>query len=185
MHTHTYPITTIIGLGNPGSRFDFTHHNSGFMIVDTLADKYGGIWQERETMAIAPIMIGDKKIVLIKPLTFMNLSGSIFSSLQKKGITTDTIVVVHDELEKPFGSISFRHGGSHRGHNGIRSIIEAIGPNFLRLRFGIGRPENKAEVSDYVLTRFSQDPQDVAQAIDVAVKMIEDLVKNEPPKTGM
>lgn len=169
-------ITTIIGLGNPGPRFNFTHHNAGFMIVDALADKYGGIWQEKDTMALASIMIGDKKIVLVKPLTFMNESGTIFSSLHKKGITNENIIVVHDELEKPFGSISFREGGSHRGHNGVRSIIENIGPDFLRLRFGIGRPEHKEQVHDYVLAPFAQDPNEVAEQIAIAVKMLEDRI---------
>ncbi len=169
-------ITTIIGLGNPGSRFEYTHHNAGFMVVDALADKYNGQWQEKEKMALAPIMIGAKKILLIKPLTFMNDSGAIFPLLQKKGINVENIVVVHDELEKPFGSISFRQGGSHRGHNGLRSIIGVIGADFVRLRFGIGRPADKAAVTDYVLARFSQSPQDVAKQIASAVHMIEDYV---------
>ncbi len=178
-------ITTIIGLGNPGPRFDFTHHNSGFMIVDALADKYGGQWQEKGDMALATIIMADKKILLVKPLTFMNVSGAIFPALQKKGIKNENILIAHDELEKPFGSISFRYGGSHRGHNGLRSIIQTIGPDFLRLRFGIGRPEDKAHVSDYVLARFTQSSQDVAQQIATAVKMIEEHVQQPTGKIDL
>jgi PTH1 family peptidyl-tRNA hydrolase len=170
-------ITTIIGLGNPGPRFENTHHNAGFMVVDALAHKYRGVWHEKDTMAIAPIVISDKKILLVKPLTFMNLSGKIFPVLQKKGITAANIIVVHDELEKPFGYVGFRQGGSHRGHNGLRSIIECIGPDFLRLRFGIGRPEDKAQINDYVIARFTQDPQAIAQQIASAVQLIEEKVQ--------
>jgi PTH1 family peptidyl-tRNA hydrolase len=178
-HTIQNEINTIIGLGNPGPRFAFTPHNAGFMVVDALADKYGGVWKEKDAMALCSITSGDKKITLIKPLTFMNLSGSIFSTLQKKGITPDHILVVHDELEKPFGAITFRFGGSHRGHNGLRSIIQAIGPDFTRLRFGIGRPERKEDVNDYVISRFTQDPDAVAQQIDKAVGMIEQKIMNK------
>ncbi len=170
-------VTAIIGLGNPGPRFSFTHHNAGFLVVDALADKYQGIWHEKENMAIAEIMVGDRKIFLIKPLTFMNASGNIMAGLNKKGIKAENILVIHDELEKPFGALSFKKGGSHRGHNGLRSIINAIGPEFLRLRFGIGRPEDKAEVSEYVLSQFKQDPQEVADHVDKAVGMIEELIK--------
>jgi PTH1 family peptidyl-tRNA hydrolase len=176
MHNTPKEITAIVGLGNPGPRFERTHHNIGFMIVDALADKYHGSWQEKDKMAIAPITIGDKKLLLIKPLTFMNLSGTIFPALQKKGIKAENIIVVHDELEKPFGYVGFRQGGSHRGHNGLRSIIEFIGPDFLRLRFGIGRPAEKVEVNDYVISQFKQDPQAIAQQIATAVQLIEEKV---------
>lgn len=169
-------IRAIIGLGNPGERFDFTRHNVGFMIVDALAQKYDGTWHQKGNMALAEIFIGDKKLLLVKPLTFMNESGAIMSALSKKGIAPSEILVVHDELEKPFGKINVKVGGSHRGHNGLRSIISAIGPDFLRLRFGIGRPENKADVSDYVLARFDQTPQEVASQVANAITMIENII---------
>ncbi len=168
-------ITVIMGLGNPGPRFNFTRHNSGFMIVDALADKYHGNWQYKGDMEYCEIMIGDKKIMLVKPQTYMNESGKVIPALQKKGIKAENILVVHDELEKPFGAIVFKQGGSHRGHNGLRSLISVAGPDFLRLRFGVDRPENKEDVPDYVLHKFSQDPADVALAVDKAVVMIEKL----------
>ena len=169
-------ITTIIGLGNPGKRFEYTRHNIGFMIIDALADKYNAEWQEKNMMALANIVIDGKSIMLIKPLTFMNQSGSIFSALTKKGIHADHILVVHDELEKPFGWVGIKKGGSARGHNGVRSIIQAIGPEFLRLRFGIGRPENRQEVPDYVLDRFGQDSTTLASHIDHALEVIENII---------
>lgn len=170
-------ITTIIGLGNPGPRYDYTRHNAGFMMVDSLAEKYNGTWQEKGNMAIAEIVIGDKKILLVKPLTFMNDSGDVMAALAKKGVKANNILVVHDELEKSFGKINFKVGGSHRGHNGLRSIISKIGPDFLRLRFGIGRPNDRSQVSDYVLDQFEQTPQEVAQQVNNAVEMIEQFLQ--------
>jgi PTH1 family peptidyl-tRNA hydrolase len=169
-------ITAIIGLGNPGNRFNFTRHNAGFMVVDALADAHGGIWQEKGNMAVAEIEINNHDLMLVKPLTFMNNSGAIMAALAKRGIKADNILVVHDELEKPFGTLAIKAGGSHRGHNGLRSIIGSIGPDFLRLRFGIGRPEDKNRVGDYVLERFSEKKEDVQRQVDAAVRMIEELV---------
>jgi PTH1 family peptidyl-tRNA hydrolase len=95
--------------------------------------------------------------------------------LLKKGIKPENILVVHDELEKPFGNISIKMGGSAKGHNGLRSIITACGADFPRLRFGIARPTNREDVPDYVLTNFSENSHDLEQAIEHAVKMITDL----------
>lgn len=175
MNNSDKKITTIVGLGNPGPRFNNTRHNAGFMVVDALADKYGGQWHEKGNMALAEIVVGDAKLFLVKPLTFMNDSGAILPALAKKGVTASAILVVHDELEKPFGTLAIKEGGSHRGHNGLRSIMAAIGPDFLRLRFGIGRPEDKSLVNDYVLGRFSEKKEDVAKQVDAAVKMIENI----------
>jgi PTH1 family peptidyl-tRNA hydrolase len=96
--------------------------------------------------------------------------------LLKKGIEPENILVVHDELEQPFGKLSFKVGGSARGHNGLRSIIEVCGQDFARLRFGIGRPENKEDVGNYVLQNFSEDQEEIDQLIDDAVDMIEELI---------
>ena len=102
----------------------------------------------------------------------MNSSGKIIPSLLKQGIKTENLLVVHDELEKPFGKIEFKMGGSHRGHNGLRSIMEFCGPDFMRLRFGIGRPERKEGVADYVLSNFSENKSDVENMIEKAVEML-------------
>lgn len=166
-------IKAIIGLGNPGPRFSFTRHNAGFLVLDALADRYYGTWQEKGPMEIADITIADQRLLLIKPQTFMNESGKVIPLLLKQGIKSENILVVHDELEKPFGTLAFKEGGSHRGHNGLRSIIGVCGPEFKRLRFGIGRPERKEDVADYVLQKFDAPENQVHEQVDQAVDMIE------------
>ncbi len=169
-------IKAIIGLGNPGPRFVKHRHNIGFRIVDALVDRCGGGWKETGNMLTAQVEIHGKPIIVIKPTTFMNSSGEVIPYLAKKGIKAENILVVHDELEKPFGSLAFKVGGSHRGHNGLRSLIDACGADFARLRFGIGRPERKEDVPDYVLSNFAPQEQDkLEMVIDDAVSSIEDL----------
>ena len=169
-------IKAIIGLGNPGSQFANTRHNIGFRVVDALAQKCGASWSHEKNMETTKISINDIPIFLCKPQTFMNNSGEVIPLLNKKGIKSENILVVHDELEKPFGNVLIRFGGSARGHNGLRSIIQYAGPDFMRLRCGIGRPEKPEMVSDYVLQKFTEPAFEVAHMIDVAVEKIEELV---------
>ena len=153
-------IKAIIGLGNPGLKYYKNRHNIGFKFIDKIAQKYFVSWSVADNMEYSQIQFDLNEeinsIILIKPQTFMNESGKVIPFLCKKGITAENILVIHDELEKNFGSISFKFGGSARGHNGLRSIISILGYDFWRLRFGIGRPENPQEVGNYVLTNFSQ-----------------------------
>lgn len=165
-------IKAIIGLGNPGSQYVYTRHNIGFLIVDALAHAYDCTWQSKDCMDVATGVIADKKRVLVKPKTYMNTSGKVIAPLAKQGIHAENILVVHDELEKSFGHISIIHGGSARGHNGLRSLIECGGNDFYRLRFGIGRPEQKQDVGTYVLTRFSESEADLQLLIEQAVQKI-------------
>lgn len=166
-------IKIIIGLGNPGKQFTYNRHNIGFLILDTLAEKHHASWQNKADYEYAYIDVNGEKITLVKPQTFMNSSGRIIPSLLKQGLSAENLLVVHDELEKPFGKIEFRTGGSHRGHNGLRSIMEFCGADFMRLRFGIGRPERKEEVAEYVLSNFSEDKIQLQEMIDKAITMIE------------
>ncbi len=168
-------IKAIIGLGNPGTKYYHTRHSIGFRVVDALAHAHGAVWQKKGEMEYAEITIGTHHIALIKPQTFMNSSGRVIPALLKKGIKPENILVVHDELEKPFGNVSIKMGGSAKGHNGLRSIITACGADFPRLRFGIGRPLNREEVPDYVLTNFSENSTDLEQAITHAVTTITEL----------
>lgn len=172
-----HPIKAIIGLGNPGPRFVFHRHNIGFRVVDVLCDRFFGTWHEQGDLLVADIQIDGTRIILIKPQTFMNLSGKAIAYLKKKGIDTENILVIHDELEKPFGSLAFSFGGSARGHNGLRSVIASGGKDFARLRFGIGRPERKEMVGDYVLQNFQEDPAEVDRLVDQAADMIEEMIK--------
>jgi peptidyl-tRNA hydrolase len=148
-------MKAIVGLGNPGPRFVKTRHNVGFRVVDAIADCCGGVWHESGDVAHTQVVWGTQSFVLVKPLTFMNNSGQAIPFLLKKGIKPDEILVIHDELEKPFGKLMLKFGGSSRGHNGLRSLESVIGSDFWRLRFGIGRPASKDQVSDYVLTQFT------------------------------
>lgn len=168
-------IKVIIGLGNPGAKYHHNRHNIGFLVLDALADKYNASWQTKADKEIADVEINGHKITLMKPQTFMNSSGKIIPSLAKQGIKAENILVVHDELEKPFGKVETRVGGSHRGHNGLRSIMEQCGADFHRLRFGIGRPENKEDVPHYVLSNFSKT-EDIGPIIDTAIEIIERMV---------
>jgi len=166
------PILAIIGLGNPGPKYQATRHNIGFQIVDALAQQYNGSWNQKEVMDSASIMINGHKVLLVKPQTFMNTSGKVIPLLNKQGIKAQNILVVHDELEYPFGKVKLRFGGSARGHNGLRSIIEHCGKDFARLRFGIGRPEDKRMVGNYVLQAFSEDLAEIDQQIDQSIDLI-------------
>ena len=159
-------IKAIIGLGNPGPKFEHTRHNIGFKSLDLLAKKYAAEWKKEGNKEICEILIHGKPILLIKPQTFMNNSGEIMPYLTKKGIKPEEILVVHDELELPFGSIKTKLGGSAKGHNGLKSIITYIGDLFHRLRIGIGRPENREAVAEYVLSKFIEVDEQLGPLLD-------------------
>jgi len=166
-------IKAIIGLGNPGKKYSRNRHNIGFRVVDALVEKYYGSWHTVNDMETATIRINDKEIYVIKPQTFMNDSGRVLSWLTKKGIKPDQILVVHDELEKDFGKLVLKFGGSHKGHNGLRSIMGVIGADFWRLKFGIGRPVDREDVPNYVLADFVlAEEQRVGEMIDSAVLLV-------------
>lgn len=154
-------IRAIIGLGNPGVSYGKTRHSIGFRVVDALARQYGVSWTEADVMMHTMVTneVSQKSLYLIKPLTYMNNSGRVLPFLLKKGIGAEEILVVHDELEKSFGKISIRWNGGLRGHNGLRSIDSVIGKEFWRMQFGIGRPDEKCEVGDYVLSPFTREEE--------------------------
>ncbi len=166
-------IKIIIGLGNPGKQYQYNRHNIGFLVLDKLSDRHNGSWQKKGDRETAEIEINGEKIILVKPQTFMNTSGKVVPSLLKQGLKAENLLVVHDELEKPFGKVELKTGGSHKGHNGLRSIIEVCGADFMRVRFGIGRPERKEDVGEYVLSNFSEKPADLENLIDTAVEIVE------------
>lgn len=169
-------IKAIIGLGNPGPKFNYTRHNIGFMVLDALAAEFDATWRSANNLEIAELCINDQDILLIKPQTFMNSSGLVIPYLNKKGIKPENILVVHDELEIAFGAVKLRQGGSARGHNGLRSIIEACGADFWRLRMGIGRPVDNTSVGDFVLQKFNENRDLVDHMIQEAVELISDQI---------
>ena len=172
-------IKALIGLGNPGSQYVYTRHNIGFKVVDALAQQYHVQWIQKENMMLAEISIDGSKILLIQPQTYMNNSGRVMNYLSKQGIKAENTLVVHDELEKKFGSLIIKQGGSHKGHNGLKSIISVAGLDFWRLRFGIDRPENKEEVPQYVLANFKEPQLDVETLITQAVSMIIEMISQQ------
>ncbi len=173
---NNHTIKAIIGLGNPGPRYYKTRHSIGFRILDELAHRYALSWHDKENMEYTELFINNQKIWLIKPQTFMNTSGKVIPFLLKKGIKAENILVVHDELELPFSNLKFKVSGSHKGHNGLKSIIGVCGPDFMRLRFGIGRPERKEDVGTYVLQLFDESENDVLLNVNKATDMIEELL---------
>jgi len=171
-------IKVIIGLGNPGAKHYYQRHNIGFRVLDMLACSVGAAWQEKKQFEQASVTINDQNILLVKPHTYMNNSGLVIPMLTKQGIKPDEIVVVHDELELPFGSVKYKFEGSHKGHNGLRSIMGACGPAFGRIRCGIGRPDCRERVSEYVLEPFSEERKRVEGMIQDAIRIIEDLTQS-------
>lgn len=165
-------IKAVIGLGNPGERYQLTRHNAGFLVADSLVDTYGGDWRERDSMLLAQIDIDGHKLLVIKPQTFMNNSGRVVAYLTKQGIKPEEIIVVHDELDFPFGKVASKKGGSARGHNGVKSLIAAMGEDFYRVRCGIDRPSDRSEVPAYVLQQFGQTDADITQMITAGVAEI-------------
>lgn len=172
-------IKAIVGLGNPGPAYSKTRHNIGFLILDQLADEHQGIWQTKNKMEICSIFIQGKKLFLVKPMTFMNDSGKVLPDLAKQGIKQDNILVVHDELELPFGAIKFKFDGSAKGHNGLKSMMAFGGSNFLRLRFGVDRPADRQDVPDYVLSKFKESQDILDQKIQEATTEIVTLISKQ------
>lgn len=155
----------VVGLGNPGPRYSLTRHNAGFVFLDYLAEGLSVKFQEKRSVEAlyAEAEFMGQKLYLLKPQTFMNLSGrSVAAFLRHAEITPDKILVFHDEIEIPFGTLRIKLGGGDAGHNGLKSIRDSIGTGeFYRFRMGVGRPTNpQMEVAAYVLERYAKDEQD-------------------------
>lgn len=158
------PLRVIVGLGNPGPEHQVTRHNAGFWFVDLLARRHGGEFRDYRKYSgeTARITLCGQELILLKPTTYMNRSGlSVRQISDFFKIAPDDVLVAHDELDLPVGSVRLKHGGGHGGHNGLRDTIAHIGDSFWRLRLGIGHPGNKAEVIDYVLTRAPRVEEDL------------------------
>lgn len=170
-------IKAIIGLGNPGPKFTNTRHNIGFLVLDKLAELNNLDFKEKSLANNTPAMITALDgIELIKPLTYMNDSGKVIPYLFKKGVTPEQIIVVHDEMEKKLGTVGARIGGSARGHNGLKSVINFGAGDCWRIRCGIDRPANKEDVPDYVLGNF-ENQEIIANLTDNALKEIYQIIK--------
>lgn len=143
----------VVGLGNPGKRFAETRHNVGFRVVDDVAERLGCSWKTADRFSFARGVFQGKTVYLLKPLTFMNLSGEgLLAFFAHHGHTFEDIIVVHDELDFPPGVVRIKRGGGVAGHRGLQSLVDALGSGaFIRVRVGIGKPEDKSLVVGHVL----------------------------------
>jgi len=171
----------IAGLGNPGTQYEGTRHNAGFLVVDALARRIGaGTFRKDRDAEFVRGVIQDTEVVLVKPTTFMNRSGEAVGRIARFfQIPRDRIVAVHDELDIPFGALRVKLGGGDAGHNGLRSLSQHLGgPGYFRVRVGIGRPSHPAiEVADWVLGSFtSAERKDLEEFVGAAVEVVEELL---------
>ncbi len=150
-----------VGLGNPGGKYAGNRHNIGFMAVDRIAQDHGfAPWKGKFQGAITEGRLGSEKVLLLRPETFMNLSGqSVGEAMRFYKLTPEDVIVFHDELDLAPGKCRVKHGGGHAGHNGLRSIHQHIGDTYGRVRLGIGHPGHKDAVAGYVLRDFSKADQ--------------------------
>ena len=172
----------IVGLGNPGSDYETTRHNIGFMVINELISRFNA--QKVSSSSFLGNCYKFQNHFLLKPLTFMNLSGNSVVKV-KNFYKIEKIVVIHDDLDLPFGSLRFKFAGGNGGHNGLKSIDSMIGREYIRVRMGIGKPEHRGEVSSYVLTPFSEKQKEHLKAfINQAVESLEFLLTHSLEDTS-
>jgi PTH1 family peptidyl-tRNA hydrolase len=171
----------IVGLGNPGREYECTRHNAGFAVIDAFAAELGvSYWKLASNTLVGETSYRSEKIILAKPQAFMNLSGGpVKGLLSRYGLDIEDVLVIHDELDLPAGTLRLKLGGGHAGHNGLRSLHQSIGADFARLRVGIGRPPGRMPARAWVLQRMSGDEWEdfevtCASAIPVVRTVLED-----------
>lgn len=168
----------LVGLGNPGEKYARNRHNIGFMAVDRIAGDHGfGPWRRKFQGLVAEGRLGGEKVLLLKPQTYMNLSGqSVGEAVRFYKLAPEDVIVFHDELDLAPGKLRVKQGGGHAGHNGLRSIQAHIGPDFLRVRMGIGHPGHKDRVAQYVLSDFARADEawldELLRAVSKAVPLL-------------
>jgi PTH1 family peptidyl-tRNA hydrolase len=173
----------LVGLGNPGKEYAGNRHNVGFMVAELLAGRVGAKFgRSRRTSAEVAegfLGVGGPKLVLVKPLTYMNLSGGPVASLaQFFKIPVEQVVAVHDELDVPYGQVRVKRGGGEGGHNGLRSMSKSLASKeYARVRVGIGRPPGRQDPADYVLSDFSSaERKELGFVVDRAADVVEAVV---------
>jgi PTH1 family peptidyl-tRNA hydrolase len=176
----------IVGLGNPGPKYQWTRHNAGFMVLDRLSHLAGITVSKKNFSGLC----GEgnwqgQRLILLKPQTFMNLSGrSVAEALRFHKLSVEDTIVIHDDLDIPFGRVKLKEGGGHAGHNGLRSLAQELSSGaFVRVRVGIGRPLH-GDVVNYVLNNFT--PEEMAglpRLLDGVIDLLELLISEGLPKT--
>lgn len=175
----------VVGLGNPGPQYAMNRHNVGFMVVDLLAGRIGGRFKRAGKAQaqvvegrMGPAGPGSRRVVLAKPMSFMNLSGGPVNALREfYRVPVAQVVAVHDELDIDYGVLRLKLGGGDNGHNGLKSMTKAMGSDYHRVRFGIGRPPGRMPVADFVLRDFSSaERKELDYFVDRAADSVECLV---------
>jgi peptidyl-tRNA hydrolase, PTH1 family len=169
----------VAGLGNPGRRYERTRHNVGWLVLDELARRHGGSWRSKFSGSLAEIRVGERRIALLKPETYMNESGrSVAGAARFFKVPVESLLVVHDDVDLEPGRLQARRGGGLAGHNGLRSLAQLLGTqDFLRLRLGVGRPSrgDPRTVSDWVLSPFAPE-EDVDALVTRAADAVETVL---------
>ena len=173
-------MRVIVGLGNPGPGYAGTRHNAGFMVADLLAERVGSKFKAHKGRCdVVEGRVAGIRAVLAKPKAFMNLSGGPVAAMRDfYKVPAARIIVVHDELDVDYGSIRMKLGGGDNGHNGLRSITSALGTkDYLRVRFGVGRPPGRQDPADFVLKNFSSvEQKELAYNVDRCADAVESLI---------
>ncbi len=178
-------VWLVAGLGNPGPRYARTRHNVGFLVADELARRAGASWRQRFNARVAEAHLGGQRVVLVEPLTFMNLSGEAIGPVMRwYKATPAEVIVVHDDMDLPFGRIRVRVGGGTAGHNGLKSIVQHIGADFVRVRIGIGRPAH-GTATDHVLGRFSDEEEAALDDIVPRAADATEVIVEHGPREAM
>lgn len=173
----------VVGLGNPGRQYAGNRHNAGFLVADLLASRYG-LRFGRHKRVVAEVAegrlgYGGPGLVLAKPMTYMNLSGGPVAGLVRfYRLPPERVLVVHDEIDLPFGTLRAKHGGGEGGHNGLRSISRSLGTrDYTRVRFGVGRPPGRQDPADWVLSDFSAaERKELDYLVDRAADFVEAII---------
>lgn len=174
----------IVGLGNPGSEYAHNRHNVGQMVLDELAHRVGGGFKSHKSRAQVlegRLGIGGPRVVLAKPMSYMNVSGGPVSALAKfYDVDPDRVIAVHDEIDIPFNTIKLKIGGGEGGHNGLRDISKALATkDYLRVRVGVGRPPGRMDTADFVLRDFAApEKKELPFLIDAAADAVEALIRD-------
>ncbi|MFJ4006733.1 aminoacyl-tRNA hydrolase [Streptomyces sp. NPDC090023] len=175
----------VVGLGNPGPEYAMNRHNVGFMAVDLLAERIGGKFKRSGKAQaqvlegrIGPVGPANRRVILAKPMSYMNLSGGPVNALRDfYKVPLAQVVAVHDELDIDYGALRLKLGGGDNGHNGLKSMTKAMGADYHRVRFGIGRPPGRMQVADFVLKDFaSAERKELGYFVDRAADAVECLV---------
>lgn len=175
-------MRVIVGLGNPGRRYDKTRHNVGFLVIERLAERwiFESINRSQFGALVGDGLIGLERALLVRPQSFMNASGQpVATAAGFHRVPPRELVVIHDDMDLPFGAVRCKTGGGHGGHNGLRDISRVLGPEFIRVRVGVGRPPEGWAPADYVLGKWSaSEEQALAELIDGAADAAECILRD-------